>query len=198
MILITHPKAVPNELELIKLLFEAGLQTLHVRKPTLNKRELKEFIACIDERYHSQLMIHSEYELLDQFQLKGIHFTEKTKHLVADYSQVNCCKSMAVHELAELDTIPATIDYVLLSPLFPSISKEGYAKVWDVEELKAAVARKRSYKIAALGGITLENLLTVKELGFDDYVLLGSIWKPALEGCDRDELVRIFNQFANE
>ncbi len=198
MILITNPQAVPHEMELIDSLFKAGLQTLHVRKPTFDKSQLKQFISQIDKRFHCRIMIHNEYKLLEQFQLKGIHFTEKTKFLVDDYARLTCCKSMAVHNLDQLKTIPPSIGSVFLSPLFPSVSKEGYAKDWDFEKLKIALEQKRSYKIAALGGITLENVQTVRALGFDDFVLLGSIWKSAVEGISGDELVQIFNQFKNE
>ncbi|MBP6610656.1 MAG: thiamine phosphate synthase [Paludibacter sp.] len=198
MILITNPQAVPHEMELIDRLFKAGLQTLHVRKPTFEKSQLKQFISKIDKRFHCRIMIHNEYKLLEQFQLKGIHFTEKTKFLVDDYARLTCCKSMAVHNLDQLKTIPPTIDYVFLSPLFPSVSKEGYAKDWDFEKLKIALEQKRKFKIAALGGITLENVQTVRALGFDDFVLLGSIWNPALEGSSLNEIINLFNQYKNE
>lgn len=198
MILITNPQSVPNETEIINALFNEGLEVLHVRKPDFDKAQLSEFISKIDEQFHSRIMIHSHYELLDSFQIKGIHFTEKTKHLLADYDSVQCTKSLAVHELTELKSIPQTVDYVFLSPLFPSVTKEGYSKQWDFEELKVELAAKRNYNIVALGGITLENVKTVKELGFDNFALLGSIWEPAKAGCSANEVISIFNRFKNE
>ncbi|MFT3751592.1 MAG: thiamine phosphate synthase [Paludibacter sp.] len=195
MILITNPYSVPCEMEIINALFEEGLEVLHVRKPDFRKDQLSEFISKIDEQFHSRIMIHSHYELLDSFRIKGIHFTEKTKHLLADFDYVQYTKSIAVHNLDELKSVRSTIDYVLLSPLFPSISKEGYSKQWNFEELKAGLAAKRNYNIVALGGITLENVKTVKELGFDDFALLGSIWEPAKAGCSVNEIISIFKKF---
>lgn len=195
MILITNPQPVPNETEIINALFNEGLDVLHVRKPDFNKAQLSQFISKIDEQFHARIMIHSHYELLDSFRIKGIHFTEKSKHMLADYECVQCTKSMAVHELAMLRLVPQTVDYVLLSPLFSSVSKEGYSKQWNFEELKVELAAKRTYNILALGGITLENVKTVKELGFDDFALLGSIWEPIKAGCSVNEVVSIFKKF---
>ena len=198
MILITNPQSVPNETEIINALFNEGLEVLHVRKPDFDKVQLSQFIANIDERFHPRIMIHSHYELLDLFQLKGIHFTEKTKHMLADYNCVQCSKSMAIHEFSELKSVPQTVDYALLSPLFPSVSKEGYSKQWNFEELRVELAAKRTYNIVALGGVTLENVKTVRELGFDDFALLGSIWEPAKSGCSVNEVITIFINFKNE
>ena len=198
MILITNPQQVSNETEIINALFEEGLEVLHLRKPGFDQVQMCEFISKIDQRFHSRIMIHSHYELLDSYNLKGLHFTEKTKYLLPDYDDVQCTKSMAVHELAELKSIRPTVGYILLSPLFPSVSKEGYSKKWDIEELKPELAKTRSFGTVALGGITLKNVKTVKELGFQDFALLGSIWEPIKAGCSKEQAIDILKKFKHE
>lgn len=198
MIIVTNPQQIPNETEIINALFDEGLETLHVRKPDFDKAQMIEYISSIDNRFHSRIMLHSHYELLDSFGLRGLHFTEKTKYLLPNYDKINCTKSLAVHELGELKSVRSTADYVLLSPLFPSVSKEGYFKQWDFEKLRLELAKKYSFDIVALGGITLENVIKVKELGFDDFALLGSIWEPVKAGCSVNEVIRIFKNFKNE
>ena len=198
MILITNPQQVSNETEIINALFEEGLEVLHLRKPGFDQVQMCEFISKIDQRFHSRIMIHSHYELLDSYNLKGLHFTEKTKHLLPDYDDVQCTKSMAVHELAELRSIRPTVGYILLSPLFPSVSKEGYSKQWDIEELKLELAKTHGFGTVALGGITLKNVKTVKELGFQDFALLGSIWEPVKAGCSKEQAIDILKRFKHE
>ena len=198
MILITNPQQVSNETEIINALFEEGLEVLHLRKPGFDQVQMCEFISKIDQRFHSRIMIHSHYELLDSYNLKGLHFTEKTKHLLPDYDDVQCTKSMAVHELAELKSVRPTVGYILLSPLFPSVSKEGYSKQWDVEELKPELAKTHGFGTVALGGITLENVKTVKALGFNDFALLGSIWEPIKAGCSKEQAIDILKKFKHE
>lgn len=195
MIIVTYPQQIPNETEIINALFDEGLETLHLRKPELNKEQLIEFISKIDNCFQSRIMLHNHYELLDSFGLKGLHFTEKTKNLLPYYDYIHCTKSMAMHELDELKSLHPTVNYIVLSPLFPSVSKEGYSKQWIFEEVRLGLEKKYSFDIVALGGITLENVQKVKELGFHDFALLGSIWEPVKAGCTVKEVIRIFNSF---
>lgn len=198
MIIISNPQFIPNEVAIINALFEAGLEVLHLRKPEADALEMSELISQIDSRFHSRIMIHSHYELLNSFNLKGIHFTEKTKNKQDKFANVACKKSMAVHELSDLNRIKSFIDYVFLSPLFASVSKEGYSKQWDYNELRTEIAKNRDFKVVALGGITLENIHKISELGFDDFAILGSIWEPAKAGYSTEQVIDIYRQFNHE
>lgn len=198
MILITEPDFIPNEEKFINAFFNEGLELLHLRKPEATALQMHELISKFDEKFHSRIMIHSHYKLLETFQLRGLHFTEKSKKQIRNYEKVQCKKSLAVHELSDLKYVENSIDYVFLSPLFSSVSKAGYSKQWDFESIKAELSLHRSFQIMALGGITLENVKQLKELGFDDFALLGSIWKPVKAGHSLSETVKIFNRFQNE
>src|SRR5664280_750349 len=102
MILITEPNFIPDEEKFINAFFNEGLEILHLRKPEATPLQMHELISKIDEKFHSRIMIHSHYELLDTFQLKGLHFTEKSKGLIRSYEKIQCEKSLAVHELSDL------------------------------------------------------------------------------------------------
>jgi thiamine-phosphate pyrophosphorylase len=198
MIVISNPQFISNEIAIINSLFNDGLEVLHLRKPEADVLEMSKFISQIDNRFHSQIMIHSHYELLNSFNLRGIHFTEKTKCRQDEFANVTCKKSRTVHELADLNLVKPFIDYVFLSPLFPSVSKVGYSKCWNFEEIKREMALKRNFKIVALGGITLENMEQIRELGFDDFALLGSIWELVKAGCSTEQLIETYRRFNNE
>jgi thiamine-phosphate pyrophosphorylase len=198
MILITEPNFIPYEEKFITAFFNEGLEILHLRKPEATALQMHELISKIDEKFHSRIMIHSQYKLLETFQLRGLHFTEKSKKQIRNYEKVQCKKSLAVHELSELKYVENSIDYVFLSPLYNSVSKVGYSKQWTFESIKAGLSGYRNFKIMALGGITLDNVKQVKELGFDDFALLGSIWEPVKAGCELSHVIEIFNRFQNE
>lgn len=198
MIIISNPQFISNEIACINSLFDVGLKVLHLRKPEASIEEIEDFISLIDSRFHSLIMIHSHYKLLDSFNLMGIHFTEKTKYLQDEFANVACKKSMSVHELSDLDKVKPFIDYVFLSPLFPSVSKIGYSKQWDLEEMKRDLYRKRNFKIVALGGITLDNMEQIRELGFDDFAILGSIWELAKADYSTEQLIEKYRRFNNE
>jgi thiamine-phosphate pyrophosphorylase len=198
MILITEPNFIPDEEKFINAFFNEGLEILHLRKPEATALQMHESISKIDEKFRSRIMIHSHYELLDTFQLSGLHFTEKSKGQIQNYKKIHCKKSLAVHKLSDLKCVDNSIDYVFLSPLFPSVSKVGYSKQWNFGLLKAELSSHRNFKVIALGGITLDNVKQVKELGLDDFALLGSIWKPVKAGCSLSQIIEIFNRFQNE
>ena len=198
MILITEPDFIPDEEKFINAFFNEGFEILHLRKPEATALQMHELISKIDEKFHSRIMIHSHYELFETFKIRGVHFTENSKGQIRSYEKVQCKKSLAVHELSDLKCVDNSIDYVFLSPLFSSVSKAGYSKQWNFESIKAELSEYRNFKVMALGGITLDNVKQVKELGFDDFALLGSIWEPVKSGCELSHVIEIFNRFQNE
>lgn len=76
------------------------------------------------------------------------------------------------------------MDYCLLSPIYPSISKPGYgggysgsaAAFPDRQQLADALAGAR-YPVLALGGVTPDRFAELAAMGFAGAVLLGSIWQ---------------------
>ena len=68
-------------------------------------------------------------------------------------------------------------DYVFLSPVFDSISKQGYAAEYTPEQIRQAakdgIIDKR---VIALGGIDEDNILQVKDYGFGGAAILGGLW----------------------
>ena len=68
-------------------------------------------------------------------------------------------------------------NYVFLSPIFDSISKSDYKAAFEMSVLEDASARGIiDKKVMALGGVTAENMKTIKELGFGGAVVLGDLW----------------------
>ena len=66
---------------------------------------------------------------------------------------------------------------LFLSPIYDSISKQGYAAAYTRESLlRAQQAGIINQQVMALGGISLECLPEVKSLGFGGAVLLGDVW----------------------
>ena len=89
--------------------------------------------------------------------------------------------STSFHALQDLGVCRGELDYVLLSPIYASISKPGYggrgaaAAFPDSDSLASALAGSR-YSVLALGGVTPERFPELAELGFAGAALLGSIW----------------------
>ena len=68
-------------------------------------------------------------------------------------------------------------DYVFLSPIFDSISKEGYTSAFTSESIREAAEKGIIDKrVIALGGVDENNLLQVKDFGFGGAAILGGLW----------------------
>ena len=87
--------------------------------------------------------------------------------------------------------------YRFLSPIFDSISKNGYRAAFTAEELRTAAARGLlGDRTLALGGITPDRLAAVRDYGFGGAALLGSIWQqPSPEALHRiiDKIIAFKN-----
>lgn len=178
MVVVAHPDFLPRETELVNLLFAEGLEVFHLRKPHCSHSQMIHFLNEINAEFHPRIMIHSHYDLLEEFNLKGCHFTEKSKGDFLLYRANMAYKSWAVHQLPELDVIPEEVDSVILSPIFPSISKEGYSNSWSMGELEKELSRNRHFRRVALGGIDEQTIRKAYDMGFDDVALLGCVWGP--------------------
>lgn len=192
MIVITDPHFFSEESKYINALFENGLDVLHIRKPEASIDDVRNLILQIKVQYHYKIMIHSHYELRKEFVLRGFHFTVTSKHLISEFSTFKCKKSLSIHEIEELSSVDPSIDYVFISPLFPSISKDANSKQWNFLDLILALKKTYTFKIIPLGGINEKNLVIAKEFGFDDFAVLGCIWDPVKAGASIEDTVESF------
>jgi thiamine-phosphate pyrophosphorylase len=108
---------------------------------------------------------------------QGIHFKEKDRPAPPiPRKQAGLCQSTSLHSLADVLQDWQQLDYAFLSPIFDSISKEGYtAAGFDTAEL-AQVLCKAPTPVYALGGITPERLSAVRDMGFTGAGILGAVW----------------------
>jgi len=173
LVVVTPEQNHPKEIEIVTSLFEHGLQLLHVRKPNANRDELRGYIQHIPKQFHKRVLIHSHYELAKEFNLKGIHLTEKARGLKSKTNQYKIV-STSFHTTKDVLKSRRKYEYVFLSPVFDSISKQGYN--FEAEDLKSFL-KGNKYKVIALGGIDQQNVKQTKEMGFSGAAVLGYIWE---------------------
>lgn len=174
-IIITPPHTVDGEICIIAGLFELGLESLHLRKPDFSFSEMRDYILQIDERYRHRVVLHSHFELVKEYGLRGAHLGVNRQLEVPDFRGT---LSYSCHSIAEVSEQKARYDYVFLSPIFNSISKQGYNAAFSTEELaKAFESGIIDKTVVALGGVTPYNFSQVKAIGFGGVALLGDIWQ---------------------
>ena len=173
-IVITSETEIPDEVDLIRKMAEFPI-TIHVRKPAFNTEEMKVWLQQFDTNQHQKMMLHQHHELVEYFDLKGLHFKEIHRketdflHKVGYYRFIGKTLSASFHLQEEAES-QFLYDYALLSPVFNSISKKNY-------EGKSFRLENPLSPVIALGGITQNNIQQTKTNGFSGIAVLGSIWQ---------------------
>lgn len=183
-VVISQSKVIENEHKTVQELFEAGLGTLHVRKPRLRTKQLIEYIEKIPHQFHNRLVIHSHHNLASKYNLQGVHYTRlhlepnfrnwwREKKL--EFIKRKLVRTSSHNKLASLyDESEITYDYVFLSPIFDSITGKYQSGFYE-DSIRAAV-QKTGHKIVARGGIDVTRIEKVQELGLYGLALYSCIW----------------------
>ena len=103
----------------------------------------------------------------------------------------------ACHSLDEVQNKKHFYDYLFLSPIYNCITKSGVTSGFTAEELRQAGKSKViDSRVMALGGITPDNILEIKDYGFGGAVVMGDLWNKFNACTDRDylEVIRHFKK----
>jgi thiamine-phosphate pyrophosphorylase len=174
----TYPTFFSGEAEIVNKLFDEGLETLHVRKPSCSEDDLKLFIQSISLDHYSKIVLHSHYNLKNEFPVKGLHLSRFNVGGAKEKLDDKLSVSFSTHSRNEILEFQDEVDYCFLSPIYNSISKEGYKSAFSRNELvRFFNSYKGSCQVLALGGIESCRIEEVKDIGFHGVALLGAIWQ---------------------
>lgn len=173
-IAITKPHFYAAEIREIEHILTTYPYTLHIRKPEATAEQLEHFICSIPSIYHSRIVLHSHFHLAVKYHLKGIHHNSRNDLTPPHFSGT---VSRSCHSLSEVVYYKPHYDYLFLSPIFDSISKQNYKSAFTTSELTSARhATIIDDKVYALGGVTPQRLELVEQLGFGGAAMIGAIW----------------------
>jgi len=189
LIVITTEHFFDGEPNTLNLLFDNGMELLHLRKPEASEAEMAHLIRQIQPKYHTRIVLHDHFSLTTAFHLKGIHLNRRNHDIPAHFQGT---KSLSCHTLEELEQHP-DMDYLFLSPIFDSISKHDYTARFPESLLYALKEQGVIHeKIVALGGVSRQNIGKVKDYGFGGAAVLGDIWEDFHNQQDTDILLTRF------
>ena len=173
-IVITRPYFFEGEDKYITYLLEQGIYRLHIRKPHASEKEVQALLEKIPQKYYAQVVLHEHPQLVEKYQLQGFHLNSRCPHLPDGYKGG---VSRSCHSLEEVVLYKDQCDYVFLSPIFDSISKEGYGSTFSEETLQEAYKQGIiDSKVIALGGIKPEHASYLEANGFGGMAYLGYVW----------------------
>ena len=189
LIVVTAPTFFVEEDKIITALFEEGLDILHLRKPETPAMYSERLLTLIPAKYHKRIITHEHFYLQEEFSLMGIHLNTRNPKEPHDYSGHISC---TCHSLDEVQNKKHFYDYLFLSPIYNCITKSGVTSGFTAEG-KSKVIDSR---VMALGGITPDNILEIKDYGFGGAVVMGDLWNKFNACTDRDylEVIRHFKK----
>jgi thiamine-phosphate pyrophosphorylase len=181
---ISPPFNFTKEIEVITGLFENGLQTYHIRKPLYRKARLRDFLEKVPTEFRNRIIIHSHHSLIRSFNLQGVHYTEKDleptfRNWYRERSLASRIKKLVrttshkkLASLYEKSDMP--FEYVFLMPVFDPITG-NYQSGYYEQGIKAAI-QKTGKKIIVMGGVNIEKIEKINELGFYGMGLSACLW----------------------
>ncbi|WP_367276533.1 thiamine phosphate synthase [uncultured Prevotella sp.] len=179
-IVITSPGFLQGEADFIDRLFGHGLDRLHLRKPGADIGECRRLLDGISREWLPRIVVHDNFGLCREYGLGGVHLNGRNPMAPPNHEG---SVSRSCHSLEEISRYKGECDYLTLSPIFNSISKQGYMAAFGPGQLAAARdSGLIDRRVIALGGVTLENIPRVKELGFGGVAILGDVWQRMADG----------------
>ena len=172
---ITLPYFFDGEAEQIVQLLHSSVDLIHIRKPESKAEEVERLIEAIPSKYYPRLVLHDHYELAVKYHLHGVHLNGRNPRPPKGWKG---SVSKSCHSCEEVLEWKGKCDYVSLSPIFDSISKQGYHAAFSSSEIEEARrAGIIDQKVLALGGVTFNKIDDVLRMGFGGGMILGDAWK---------------------
>ncbi len=175
-VIITFPGHVEDEARRVACFLQEGkCDYVHIRKPSWERSEVEALLQAIPQALHERLVLHDRFELAVAYRLHGVHVNARNPLPPQGFAG---SVSRSLHSLEQVARWKRHYAFVSLSPLFDSISKQGYRAAFTAGELeRAKAAGIIDEKVFALGGVTFERLPAVQAMGFGGAMLLGDAWK---------------------
>ena len=172
--IMTKPTFFVEEDKILEALFEEGLDDLHIYKPNSSPVYTERLLSLLPESTHKRITVHEHYYLKEEFGLAGIHLEDATTQRPSGYKG-NFSRSCS--ELSLLKEAKQKSRYVILRNIFDSLSVSEEHSNFSWNELQMASRQGLIDKhVYALGGVSLDNIRQLRDLGFGGVVVCGDLW----------------------
>ncbi len=194
LILLSNPNFFVEEDKILTTLFEEGLDILHIRKPHTEPVFCERLLTLIPDEYHQRIVVNDHFYLKEEFNLMGIHLSHHNPTPPKDYHDQ---MSRTAYSLEEVMEMKPKSSYVIMKNVRNSISEPKYVARYGNDMLKDAARRGIiDRKVMAQGGISLDNIPEIRDIGFGGVVVRGDLWRRfnIHQGCDYKELIAHFRK----
>ena len=194
LIIMTKSTFFVEEDKILTTLFEEGMDNMHLYKPDSEPVYSERLLTLLPDEYYKRITVHDHFYLREEYGLKGIHL--ETPDAQPPYGYKGSITSTCT-DISQLRDAKKRSNYVFLKSIFNSHTNPADLQSFTIDELKAASKKGLIDKhVYALGGISLDNIRQVADLGFGGVVVCGDLWNrfDIHQGQDYRELIAHFKK----
>lgn len=163
--------SLEREAAMIEAVLDAGWDAVHLRHPSASLSVMRRLMGLLPEACRRRVRIHDHQRLLDEFgDIGGVHLNHRNPAPPPGFAG---SISRSCHSVDEVMAARG-LDYVTLSPVFDSISKQGYRAAFSDADLERLADGQRP-RVIALGGVTVERIGLIERYSFDGFAVLGAL-----------------------
>lgn len=174
LVILTKSTFFVEEDKILTTLFEEGMTNMHLFKPQSEPVYSERLLTLLPEDYYKRITVHDHFYLRDEYGLRGIHLEQADAELPYGYrgDVSRTCTS-----LEQVKQWKKKSSYIFLKSIFDSQSNPADRQSFTMDELKDAsrhgIIDRHVY---ALGGVNMDNIRLLADLGFGGVVVCGDLW----------------------
>ena len=172
--IMTKPTFFVEEDKILATLFEAGLDNLHLYKPNSSPIYSERLLSLLPDKFYDKITVHGHFYLKEEYKLAGIHLDDNSEVVPDGYKGYI---SATCHAIDSLKIMKKEYSNVFLGRIFNSISAPDSTSDFNMNELVSAADKGLiDKKVYAFGGISIDRIKIVRDLGFGGIVVCGDLW----------------------
>ena len=198
LLLVTDRQRASQPLQaVVAAALRGGARWLSLREKDLDHAERVVLLAemvSLGRPFGATVIVHGDIEAALEAGADGVHLpSDGSPAQARDRLGDRALIGLSVHSGAEATSVDQAVDYVTLSPIYPSPSKPGYGPALGPAGLSSAVATAK-VPIVALGGIGCENATDCLARGATAVAVMGGVMAAADPEAATSEILRAIDQ----
>ena len=176
LVAITPEITLPDEPRRIAMLLDAGFDAIHIRKPGISDDDMRRYVEKLPPRLLPGITLGDCLHLAQEYDAGGVHLNSRCPSAPESFKGRVSRSCHCREEVMEA----AAMSYVFLSPIFDSISKQGYKAAFPLQQLRM-IALEAPVAVVGLGGVTARNMPLLREAGLSGAAFLGYLFATDIE-----------------
>lgn len=192
LVLLTQPHFFVEEDKILSALFDEGLDSLHLFKPDASPIYIERLLSLLNSDYYKKIRVHDHFYLKNEYDLGGIHLDDTDALKPEGYRGK---LSRTCYDIDKLKVAKKNADYIFLHCKIKSPTKFCSQTYLTNEKLDTAYRSNLIDRhVYAFGGVNLENIAHIKEMGYGGVVVCNDLWNrfDIHDGLNYKELIEHF------